>query len=66
MGVERRVPLPHGEPPFAAVAAKLTEAGDPPVVRMIDGLPAFPDELPEGGWREVRLGFPAGMVTICF
>jgi hypothetical protein len=64
VGVERTVPLPTGEPTFAAVAAKLTEDGHPPVVRMIDGLPAFPDEVPEGGWREVRLGFPAGMVTV--
>jgi len=31
---------------------------------MIDGLPAFPDEVPEDGWRELRLGFSAGMVTI--
>jgi hypothetical protein len=31
---------------------------------MIDGLPAFPDEVPEGGWRELRLGSAAGMVTL--
>jgi hypothetical protein len=31
---------------------------------MIDGLPAFPDECPPPGWRELRLGVPAGMVTL--
>jgi hypothetical protein len=31
---------------------------------MIDGLPAFPDESPEGEWRELRVGFAAGMVTL--
>jgi hypothetical protein len=31
---------------------------------MIDGMPAFPDETPEEGWRELRVGVAAGMVTI--
>lgn len=33
-------------------------------IRMIDDLPAFPDETPEDGWREVRLSLPSGMVTL--
>ena len=64
MGVQLSVTFPAGEPTWPAVAAKLAEAGVAPVVRMIDGLPAFPDEQPEEGWRELRLGFPAGMVTL--
>ena len=28
---------------------------------MIDGLPAFPDEVPEPGWKELRIGFASGM-----
>ena len=64
MGVQRTVTFPAGEPAWAAVAAKLAEAGERPVVRMIDGLPAFPDEQPDDGWKELRLGFPAGMVTV--
>ncbi len=64
MGVERVVPLTGGEPTWAAVAGELARTGDPPVVRMIDGQPAFPDEVPADGWREVRVSFPAGMVTI--
>lgn len=31
---------------------------------MIDGLPAFPYETPEDGWKELRIGMAAGMVTI--
>jgi hypothetical protein len=64
MGVQLTVTFPAGEPGWPAVAAKLAEAGEAPAVRMIDGLPAFPDEVPEDGWREVRVGFAAGMVTI--
>ena len=33
-------------------------------MRMIDDQLAFPDELPEENWRELRLGTPAGMVTV--
>lgn len=64
MGVQRVVTFPAGEPTWPAVAAKLAEAGESPPIRMIDGLPAFPDEQPEDGWRELRLGFAAGMVTV--
>jgi hypothetical protein len=64
MGVQRVVTFPAGEPTWSAVAAKLAEAGEVPTIRMIDGLPAFPDEQPEDGWRELRLGFAAGMVTV--
>ena len=64
MGVQRVVTFPAGEPAWAAVAAKLAEAGELPPLRMIDGLPAFPDEQPDDGWRELRLGFTAGMVTV--
>src|SRR5262249_52825791 len=31
---------------------------------MIDGQLAFPDELPEDSWRELRLRTPQGMVTV--
>ena len=64
MGVQRVVTFPAGEPSWPAVAAKRAEAGETPAVRMIDGLPAFPDEQPEDGWRELRLSFAAGMVTV--
>ena len=31
---------------------------------MIDNLPAFPDEIPEPGWKELRISLSGGMVTI--
>jgi hypothetical protein len=49
---------------WSRVAARLVESGETPVVRMIDGLPAFPDEVPEGDWTEVRVGLSGGMVTV--
>ena len=33
-------------------------------MRMIDGQPAFPDEAPPDGWREIRVAAADGMVTI--
>ena len=64
MGVELRVTFPGDVPEFAAIRAQLARVCAVPPLRMIDGLPAFPDEAPEGGWRELRFGFPAGMVTL--
>lgn len=65
MGVERTIRHdPTAALNWAAVAARLREAGETPVVRMIDGLPAFPDEVPEGDWKEVRVSLSGGMVTV--
>lgn len=65
MGVERVVRHePAADLDWSAVAARLREVGESPVVRMIDGLPAFPDEVPEAGWRELRVGLAGGMVTV--
>lgn len=65
MGVERVVNLPAGgAPSWPAVRDRLAAAGAPPALRMIDGLPAFPDEVPADDWRELRIGLPAGMVTV--
>ena len=64
MGVQLVVRFPDGEPTFEAAAGKLAVAGESAVVRMIDGLPALPDEQPGEHWREVRLSVPAGMVTV--
>ncbi|MFO0849158.1 MAG: hypothetical protein U0871_11485 [Gemmataceae bacterium] len=65
MGVERVVRFaPGATPDWPSVAARLTALGDPPAVRMIDGLPAFPDEQPPADWQEIRLGLAGGMVTV--
>lgn len=64
MGQERIVRF-HGEPPmWAAIRAALGHAGFDATLRMIDGLPAFPDESPEPNWKELRIGFASGMVTL--
>jgi hypothetical protein len=51
-------------PTWEAIRDQLTRIGEPVQLRMIDGLPAFPDETPTDDWKELRLGFRAGMVTI--
>ena len=64
VGIERVIRFRDAGPEWPAIAAKLTEVGEAPAVRMIDGLPAFPDEVPEPGWQELRLGLAGGMVTL--
>ncbi len=63
MGVERVVKVVI-VPDWPTVAARLAADGMPAAVRMIDGLPAFPDEEPPAGWQELRLALAGGMVTV--
>ena len=51
-------------PSWPAARDLLTRRGVPVKMRMIDGQPAFPDEEPAEGWREIRLAAADGMVTI--
>jgi hypothetical protein len=62
MGIQRHIPNPN--PDWPVIAAKLRAAGESPILRMIDGLPAFPDEAPEPTWKELRVGLIGGMITI--
>jgi hypothetical protein len=64
MGLDRVVSLPAGVPTWDAVKSHLARIGDAAPLRMIDGMPAFPDESPEDTWRELRVGTTAGMVTL--
>ena len=64
MGMEQAVMFPGEPPAWPAVATRLAGRGFPVQVRMIDGLPAFPDEEPPAAWRELRVGAGAGMVTL--
>lgn len=65
MGIERVVRFrPGTSPGWPEIAAKLAESGEVPVLRMIDGLPAFPDEVPDLAWRELRVGLTGAMVTL--
>jgi hypothetical protein len=65
VGVEQSVVLSAGTVvPWTAVAERLNGRGYRVQLRMIEGLPAFPDEEPPTDWRELRAGTPAGMVTL--
>jgi hypothetical protein len=65
MGVEQTVLLPAGTVlQWPTVAHRLAGQGYPVQLRMIDGLPAFPDEEPAADWSELRAGTGAGMVTL--
>lgn len=65
MGLDRSIRFPSSQTPnWDVIQSQLARVGEAATLRMIDGLPAFPDELPEPGWQELRLGLAAGMVTI--
>ena len=65
MGIERRVEFAAALTlDWPRLVADLAARGLSPSLRMIDNLPAFPDEVPPAEWRELRLGFAAGMVTV--
>jgi hypothetical protein len=64
VGVERVIRFSGEVPGWPTVAMRLAEVGEKPVVRMIDGQPAFPEEVPEPGWQELRVGLSGGMITL--
>ena len=65
MGMDQKVTFaPDKTPTWAQVADFLAHRKFPVQMRMIDGEPAFPDETPSAAWRELRVGTPAGMVTL--
>jgi hypothetical protein len=65
MGVDQTVTFAGPPPAWADVAALLRGLGWPVQLRMIDGEPAFPDEAPAEGWRELRVASPqGGMVAL--
>ena len=65
MGIQRVITFPSGTTPgWPAIAAELAAGGEVPTLRMIDGLPAFPDETPDPSWSELRVSLSGGMVTL--
>jgi len=65
MGVQTSYRFPTGPVPgWEAIRAAIAGSRDSPVVRMIDGLPAFPGESPPDDWKEVRIGLGGAMVTL--
>lgn len=65
MGIERRVDFPR-EMQFSweSFFEILQKSGETPIVRMIDGLPAFPEEMPSETWSDVRISLRGGMITL--
>jgi hypothetical protein len=64
MGMERVVTFPGAEPAWPAVRDRIAAAGRVVQMRMVDNLPAFPDEEPDEGWGELRVSLGGGMVTV--
>lgn len=64
MGMVRVVTFPDAGPGWVAIRDSLTAAGNSFQMRMIDNMPAFPDEEPDADWREVRVSLGEGMLTL--
>ncbi|MBI4571999.1 MAG: hypothetical protein HY713_01775 [candidate division NC10 bacterium] len=65
MGLEYTVRFPGGKLlELARVMTLLAERGFPVQLRMVDGELTLPTEGPPERWTDVRLGTPAGMVTL--
>jgi hypothetical protein len=65
MGLDRTVRFAVEETPtWEAIRGHLLRVGESPALRLIDGVPAFPEELPPTDWKELRIALGGGMVTI--
>ncbi len=65
MGLDRSIHFAEGHAPsWDAIRTELVELGFDSSLRMIDNLPAFPDETPDETWQELRVGFASGMVAL--
>jgi hypothetical protein len=65
MGLDLTVRFPAGPvPAWDVIRVQLARVGESAALRLIDNLPAFPDEVPEAGWAELRIGTRAGMVAL--
>jgi len=64
MGLTTTISTPGAAPAWPAVAKRLAGRGVAVQMRLIDGQPAFPDEAPPEGWRELRVASGGRMVTI--
>ena len=65
MGMEHVVQCADGMiPPLSRVMEVLADHQFQVQVRMVDGELTLPHEVPTDGWKDVRLGTAAGMVTL--
>lgn len=64
MGLDMTIPWSGPGPAWKNLAADSQRRGVPLQLRMIDNLPAFPDEIPDDHWTELRVSVAAGMITL--
>jgi hypothetical protein len=65
MGMDQKIVFPPEKlPPWPQLVDHCAKHNVPLQMRMIDGELAFPDETPPHDWRELRVGAPAGMITL--
>ena len=64
MGMSKSVAFSNSVPTWNRIQTASLAAGMPLALKMIDNLPAFPDEQPEDGWKELRVGSSNGMMTL--
>jgi len=65
MGLDRKVLLKSNPTPaWASWTTLLAQRQLSVQIRMIDGQLAFPDEIPDDTWQELRVGLPACMLTL--
>ena len=64
MGMECIISFRAEEPTWSAIRKRIEAAGSTVQMRMIDGMPALPDEEPEDGWKELRVSLGGGMLTL--
>ncbi len=64
MGMTKTVTFSEKPPAWPTVRDRLTAAGFTPQMRLIDNMPAFPDEEPPDDWKDIRLTLGGGMLTV--
>lgn len=65
MGMDQKVTFAAAKTPAWPQLVQLLAAKQFPIdLRMIDGELSFSDETPPDTWRELRVGTPAGMITL--
>jgi hypothetical protein len=64
MGMEKSIPFAGNAPTWPSIQQTLVQAGHAVQMRMIDNMPAFPDEDPPEDWRELRVSLGGGMITL--
>lgn len=64
MGMENAIDYADQAPTWLTIKERLIAMGKSPQMRLIDNMPAFLDEDPEEGWREIRVTLGEGMITI--